>query len=146
MLSGRIFRFVFLAAIMAVTWGYLDHLQGSLSQARSDLLTRTRFLIRQAQTADAETRERLCARYRVPDGDLDRQKQQFEQFWSVLRMCEPRTVAYADGIPPQDGRSLSRRVVIHGRDVQGRPSRVRLDWVRINDTWYIEGCGAEKQG
>ena len=146
MLSGRIFRFVFLAAMMLATWGYLDHVQSDLGQYRSDLLTRTRFLIRQSQTADAETRERLSVRYRVPDGELDRQKLQFEQIWSVLRACEPRTVVYADDLPSQNGRSPSRRVVIRGRDAQGRPSRVNLEWVRINDTWYIEACGAEKRG
>src|SRR5438093_13245538 len=118
MLSGRIIRFVFLAAMMAATWGYLDHVQNDLSQARSDLLTRTHFLIRQAQTADAETMERLCARYRLPDGDPAAQKEQFERLWSVLRACEPGTVAYADGTSSPDERSHSRRVMIQGKDEQ----------------------------
>jgi hypothetical protein len=149
MLSGRIIRFVFLAAIMAAAWGYLDHVQNDLSQARSDLLTRTRFLVRQAQTADAETRERLYARYRLPDGDATQQKEQFEQLWSVLRACEPGTVAYADGTPAQDEASHPRRqVILQGKDEQGRPARVRLDWVRVNDMWYIEdgGTGPARRG
>jgi hypothetical protein len=133
-------RYLIFVTVMASIWGYLGHLQSGLGQFRNDLLGRTRFFIRQARGGDAQTRERLFTRYRLPDGDTARQREEFERLWTLLRACDPETVAYADAAAATGGTTVARRqVAFQAMEEKRRAVTVRLNWVQERDKWYIDG-------
>jgi hypothetical protein len=140
MTLGRIVRFSALFIILLTVWAYMNHVGQSMSQVRDDLATRTRFLIRQAQTADADTLDRLAARYRRPADDLPPLPVDFAKLWPLLRDGQPNTVIPADAAAPTSN-DATRQVVFQGKDEQGKPAKVWVDWVQIQGKWYIGGYG-----
>jgi hypothetical protein len=140
MSTGPMIRFLVFVAVAAGAWGYLSHLGNGMSTVRDDLVGRTRFLIRQAHTDDAESRARLAARYTLPSGDAAQAKAQFEELWAMLRLGDPGSVANS-GPPsePADPAHPRRQVIFRGRDEQGQPAWLRVDWVQIKGTWYVNG-------
>jgi hypothetical protein len=138
MTLGRIIRFSALFIILLSVWAYMNHIGHSMSQARSDLLARTRFLIRQAQAGDAETLARLVARYRLPAHAVPPLPVDFNKLWPILRDGQPNTVAYADAASPQSAVAI-RQVQFQGKDEKGQPAKVQLEWVQVEGVWYING-------
>lgn len=136
MTLGRMIRFIALFVLMLSVWGTMNHIGHSMSQARGDLLVRTRFLIRQAQAGDAETLARLTARYRLPAHDVPPRPVDFDRLWPLLRDGQPHTVAYTDPSSPQSA-ATTRQVVFQGKDENGQPAKVQLDWMQVEDRWYI---------
>jgi hypothetical protein len=140
MSTGPMFRFLVFVAIAVGAWGYLNHLGRGMDSLRDDLVGRTRFLIRQAQSADTETLARLTARYAAPAGAPALQKAQFEGLWAMLRAGEPGSVTHSGPAPDASGPAHPRRqVTFRGRDERGQPASVRVDWVQIDRTWYVSG-------
>src|SRR5215213_5366862 len=127
MTLGRIIRFSALFIILLTVWASMDHIGQSMSQIREDPATRTRFLIRQAQIADAETLARLAARYRRPADGRSPLPLDFAKLWPILRDGQPNSVTPADPASP-DNDAESRQVAFHGKDETGRPAKVHVDW------------------
>jgi hypothetical protein len=140
MTLGRMIRFIALFVIVLSVWSYMNHVGHSMSHVRDDLLGRTRFLIRQARSGDAETMARLAARYRRPADDVPPLPVDFGELWPVLREGEAGSAAYAEAAAPASSAStVQRRVVFRGKDEKGQPATVQLDWVRVDGKWYVEG-------
>lgn len=136
MTLGRIVRFSALFIILLSVWAYMNQVGQSMSQVRDDVATRTRFLIRQAQSADPETLARLADRYRGPANGLPPHSVDFAKLWPLLRSGEPNTVTPADAASPTND-TTTRQVVFHGRDETGKPAKVQLGWVQVEGKWYI---------
>jgi hypothetical protein len=138
MTLGRIIRFSALFIILLSVWAYMNHVGQSMSQVREDPATRTRFLIRQAQSADSGTLARLAGRYRRPAEDLPPHPVDFAKLWPILRDGQPNSVTPADPASPVND-ATTRQVVFQGKDESGRPVKVRVDWVRLEGKWYLDG-------
>jgi hypothetical protein len=114
--------------------------QSGLGEVRQNLLIRTCFLVQQARGGDRENLARLASRYCPPNLTADKHKKQFERLWVILRDCEPNTAAYAGGSGPGGQPSDSfRQIQVQGKDGRGRRASVRLDWVRVDGMWYVQG-------
>jgi hypothetical protein len=118
-----------------------------VSSAKNDLITRTRALVKQIKVDQgSEERElaaqaRLFIRFRLPDGNPDRQEELFGRFWWDVKRLEPATYAYgaSDRKEGSDGHTHSyREVIIHGKDPEGKPLALRVQWMQNRGNWYID--------
>lgn len=135
MTPARAAVLIVLILIPAGLWGYVNTLRG-------DLLTRTRRVVWQAQNGGNAPLDRFCNRYRDPAGAPVKQKKLFDRLWLTLRELRATEVTYgsrgtmntADGAPHDH-----RQILIQGKDREGKPLTVRLDWVHCDPGWRILG-------
>jgi hypothetical protein len=140
MSTRRTVHFLVIVTFLAAVWGFLNHMQSGLSVVQENLVVRTRFLVQQARSGDRETLARLAGRYCPPGGDAVRHKAQFERLWVILRDCEPRTASYAPrDSADSDPSHPNRQVLVQVKGKPGRPATLRLEWLRVDGTWYLQG-------
>jgi hypothetical protein len=138
MTPGRVATLIVMMLIPSALWGYLNHV-------KSDMLMHTRFVIRQVSRADAEGDERswhrFYTRYRFPEGSPQRQEMLFEELWDLFRGLRPESVTYGsrERLRTEDGRERNcRQVLVRGRDRDGEPMALSLDWVQYRGSWYLQ--------
>jgi hypothetical protein len=149
MSAARAVTVIVALLIPAALWGYLNN-------ARNDVRTFTRSLIRQVQAVEKEDRAadldapsrvdaaqaRLFIRFRHPDGDPDEQSMMFAGLWSSLLRGDPETAEYTKNERPIriDGKEHRRRQVrFRSRGRDGDRTTVVVNWVHQRGGWYIYG-------
>jgi hypothetical protein len=118
-----------------------------VTTGKNDLLLATRSLMGQAKKATFATQSSFYSRYRLPEGNPDRQEVLFQRLWAIFQDCQPQRADYGDRhrLKADDGRYHEhRQVIVTGRSLaRGEPVTLRVEWVKQGGNWYIHDYSSE---
>lgn len=115
-------------------------------EAKSDVKALTKTLSNQIRMNGDSLFEPFFTKYRVPEGNPDEQEPMLSGVYKALGQIRTEAASYGvrDRIPLDDGREHNhRQVVLKGKDAEGKPLTVKVEWVQLQDKWFIHGYSRE---
>lgn len=125
--------FVLVLLLPAMLWGFAW-------AGKEDLLLKTRSLMGQAKKNRPGVRDGFVEQFRVPVEDPDAAAERLLRLWRIFQACTPTDTRYGSQAPVRlgDGKEREhRQVVVRGKNSDGQPVEVHVEWIRHAGAWYI---------
>ena len=116
------------------------------NEARNDVKALTKTLSNQIRMNGDSLYERFFIKYRLPDGDPSEQEAMLSGVFKALGQIQSPEARYGvrDRLALPDGREHNhRQVVLEGKDPEGNPRTLKVEWVQLQDKWFIHGYSRE---
>lgn len=112
----------------------------AINEAKNDVKALTKTLANQIKMNGDSLFEPFFAKYRLPDGDPSEQETMLQGAYLALAEVETEKATYGvrDRIRLGDGHDHNhRQVVLVGRNSEGAPLTVKIEWVQLQGKWFI---------